>query len=144
MRLLLGSGGMRTDERREAWNAALDAFLGPVRRVLFVPFAVADHDAATEIVAARFGAGREYVGIHTQPDLAAAVAGADAVFVTGGNSFRLLWETQRHDLLGPIRDRVAAGMPYIGVSAGTNLACPTIKTTNDMPIVRSPRSTRWR
>ena len=60
---------------------------------------------------------------------------ADAVFVGGGNSFRLLRALQEGDLLEAIRDRAEAGVPYLGASAGSNLACPTIRTTNDMPIV---------
>lgn len=81
-------------------------------------------------------------GIGVRVDLAGArnsaaveVEEADAVFVSGGNSFRLLRTLQGEGVLDAIRERVTAGMPYIGASAGTNLACPTIRTTNDMPIV---------
>src|SRR6185295_14640441 len=63
-------------------------------------------------------------------------AAAEAVSVGGGNTFRLLDTLQRSGLLGPLRLRVLAGMPYVGASAGTNIAAPTIKTTNDMPIVQ--------
>lgn len=64
---------------------------------------------------------------------------ADAIFVGGGNSFRLLQAFQESALLDPVRRRVRDGMPYLAASAGANLACPTIRTTNDMPIVE-PRS----
>ena len=82
--------------------------------------------------------GYELTSVHRSADPAAALSDADCVFVGGGNTFRLLDTLYRHELLDPIRDRVRAGMPYMGASAGTNMACPTIRTTNDMPIVQPP------
>ena len=83
-------------------------------------------------------AGYELVGIHREPDVVQAVNQAEGIFIGGGNTFRLLTQLYRHDLIEPIRARVRAGMLYLGVSAGTNVACPTIRTTNDMPIVQPP------
>lgn len=139
MRLLLGSGGIRTESRLRAWLDEFDQFLGPIRRVVFVPYALADHDGYVKSLTERgFAAGRELLGIHTLGDPQAAIESADAIFVGGGNTFRLLADLYRHDLLGRIRRRVAEGMPYIGVSAGTNVAGPSMKTTNDMPITQPP------
>lgn len=136
MRLLLGSGGLSTEARRRAWREALEAFLGPVRRVLFVPWALRDHDGYVRMLVERgFTAGRELDPIHRAADPRRAVAEAEAVLVGGGNTWRLLDACQRARVLGPLRRRVAAGLPYVGISAGTNLACPTIRTTNDMPVV---------
>lgn len=140
MRVLLGSGGLSTKERVEAWKAAFDDFLGPARRVLFVPWALADHDGyVKKLVERGFAAGREVDSVHRVRDPKRAVREAEAVFVGGGNTWRLLDRVQRAGLVPLLRTRVRAGMPYVGISAGTNLACPTIRTTNDMPIVE-PRT----
>ncbi|MFN7988203.1 MAG: dipeptidase PepE [Thermoanaerobaculia bacterium] len=115
---------------------ALAAFLSPVKTVTFVPYALADRDGYAAKVRERFALlGKEVLSVHQAPDPRAAVRGAEAVFVGGGNTFRLLKWLQDEGLLGPIRDRAAEGMPYVGSSAGTNVAAPSIRTTNDMPIV---------
>jgi dipeptidase E len=107
-----------------------------VRRVLFVPYALADRDAYAAKARARFaGFGLELDSIHQARDPRAAAAAAEGFFAGGGNTFRLLDALQRADLLEAIAARVRAGAPYLGTSAGSNLACPTLKTTNDMPIV---------
>lgn len=106
-------------------------------RVLFVPYALADHDAYTASVAGALARhGVEATGIHAADDPVAAVRDAGVVFVGGGNSFRLLRTLQRLGLVEAIRSAVSAGTRYIGSSAGTNMACPTLRTTNDMPIVQ--------
>jgi dipeptidase E len=110
--------------------------LGSARRVAFVPFALLDRDGHARKARERLARmGREVVSIHDQPDARLAIEAAEALFVGGGNTFRLLAELQRADLIGLIRDKVARGMPYIGSSAGSIVACPTLKTTKDMPIV---------
>ena len=114
-------------------------FLGDVKRVLFVPFALYDHDAYASLARERFNAmGYELESAHEVPDARREVNNAEVIFIGGGNTFRLLKSLYDFDLLLPIRQRVAEGMPYIGSSAGSNVACPTIKTTNDMPIVQPP------
>jgi dipeptidase E len=136
--ILLGSGGFRTPERIAVWAEQMRSVLGGIRRVLFVPYALADHDGNVRTMTERgINSGYELVGIHTKPDPIAAIRSADAIFVGGGNTFRLLATLYRLGLLDPIRERVRS-VPYLGISAGTNVACPTIKTTNDMPIVQPP------
>ena len=115
------------------------SFLGDAKRVLFVPFALHDRDRYASTAQQRFEKmGYELWSVHTAIDPAKAVNETDAVFIGGGNTFRLLKALYDFDLLDPIRKRVEAGMPYIGSSAGSNVAAPTIKTTNDMPIVQPP------
>jgi dipeptidase E len=114
-------------------------FLGDVQRVLFVPFALHDRDAYAAQARERFAQmGYELDSIHTSKEPAQAVAEHHAIFIGGGNTFRLLKALYDHNLLEVIRERVSAGMPYIGSSAGSNVAAPTIRTTNDMPIVQPP------
>jgi len=121
-------------------EAAIAEILGPVRTILFVPFAL--HDRAG--YAAKFATRMAAMGVEAEAladDLTGRrqIESAAAVFVGGGNTFRLLKTLQDRELLAPLRERALAGMPYLGASAGINLACPTIRTTNDMPIVE-PRS----
>ncbi len=114
--------------------------LGPIGRVLFLPWALFDRDAYAAKVCERFGRmGYEVESAHRAASPARAVEEAEAIFVGGGNTFRLLKNLDELDLLEPLRRRVREGMPYVGTSAGSNVAGATIGTTNDMPIVR-PRS----
>jgi dipeptidase E len=117
----------------------MKAFFGPVERLLFIPYALQDHDRYVQSLVERgLDAGYGLDGIHRHPYPQRAVREARAIYVGGGNTFRLLGDLYRFDLLDVIRERVRAGMPYLGISAGTNVACPTIKTTNDMPITLPP------
>jgi dipeptidase E len=105
--------------------------------VLFIPYAGSDPDRYTEAMREVLASlGVRVTGAHRTADPVAALDKADAVFVGGGNAFRLLQAVQRNGLLAAIGVRVRAGLPYLGVSAGANLACPAIRTTNDMPIVQ--------
>jgi dipeptidase E len=115
------------------------SFLGDTKRVLFVPYALFDREIYAFGAQRRFRKlGYDLTSIHTAPNPVQAVKDTDAIFIGGGNTFRLLKSLYDFDLLGPIRERVKGGMPYIGSSAGSNVAAPTIKTTNDMPIVQPP------
>jgi len=124
------------DHAATAIRSLLGELPGPV---LFVPFALADRDAYAERARARFAQiGYSLESLHGAGNAVEAVRSAAAFFVGGGNTFRLLNELYRRDLLESIRRRVAEGLPYIGSSAGSNIAAPTIKTTKDMPIVQPP------
>jgi dipeptidase E len=112
-------------------------FLGDRRRLVFVPFALKDHGG----YGARVGRRLETLGLEVETLSADDSARrrlleAIAVFVGGGNTFRLLDTLQRGGLIEVLRERLRDGLPYIGSSAGTNLVAPTIMTTNDMPIVQ--------
>jgi dipeptidase E len=138
MRLLLLSNSTEHDQGYldHAMPAVLK-ILGPVPRLLFVPFALRDREAYTAKVRTRFAReGIEVRALKPEGSESAVVDAAEAVFVGGGNTFRLLDTLQSTGLLEALRRRVRGGAPYLGASAGTNIAAPTIKTTNDMPIVQ--------
>lgn len=141
LRLLLLSnsttyGGGYLEHAREEIRSLFDG----VGRILFVPFALHDQAAYADVARSHleplgFGVDRLEEG----PSAVAAVESAEALFVGGGNTFRLLDRIQRSALIEPIRRRVRDGLPYMGSSAGTVITAPTLMTTNDMPIVQ-PRS----
>jgi dipeptidase E len=110
------------------------SFLGSAKRVAFIPFALADRDGYTATVRERFGRmAFDVVQVKSAADLH-----ADAIFVGGGNTFRLLKALYDMNLLDAIRERVSDGTLYMGSSAGSVITAPTIRTTNDMPIVQPP------
>jgi len=114
-------------------------FLGPEPvKVLFIPYAAItfSYDVYEEKVSERFReVGHDIISIHHFKDPVKAVREASAIAVGGGNTWKLLKTIRENKLIEPVRLVVNAGTPYIGWSAGSNLACPTIMTTNDMPVV---------
>jgi dipeptidase E len=121
-------------------ESEIKSFLGGAGRVLFLPFALHDRDAYTATARKRFEAmGYALDSAHETAVPQKAVEETDAIFIGGGNTFRLLKALEDLDLIEAIRRKVNSGTPYIGSSAGSNVAGPTIKTTKDMPIVQ-PRS----
>src|SRR5262245_22561103 len=130
----LYGGGYLDHAEKEIGN-----FLGAVRRVLFIPFAQRDWDAYAALARQRLAA-MDYKmdSAHEDSDPKQAVNAAEAVFVGGGNTFRLLKGLYDFELLAPVRRKVAEGMLYLGSSAGSIVACPTLKTTKDMPVVEPP------
>ncbi len=123
----------------EHCEAEVKSFFAGKQDILFVPYALADHDGYAATAKAAFEKmGFTMRSAHEVDDLPAAVAEVGGVFIGGGNTFRLLKALYEKGLVESIGARVAAGMPYMGTSAGSNMACPTVRTTNDMPIVYPP------
>ncbi|NVJ61992.1 MAG: dipeptidase PepE [Gammaproteobacteria bacterium] len=109
--------------------------------VLFVPFAgvsisYPEYTAKVSAALSQLGLNIQCLGASDDP--LRSIKKADVIIVGGGNTFHLLHQLYQFDLIGPIRERVSQGVPYIGWSAGSNIATPSIKTTNDMPIVQPP------
>ena len=144
MKLLLISNSTNAGENYLAHAlGTIGKFLGKEKiNALFIPYAAVtfSYDEYESKVQKRFlETGHEIYSIHHADNPRHAIRDAEAVVVGGGNTWHLLTLLQNEDLLGNIAERVMEGMPYIGWSAGSNLACPTIKTTNDMPIIQ-PKS----
>jgi dipeptidase E len=108
--------------------------------VTFVPYALADWDDYADRVEAAFGMlGIDVVSAHRADAPDRAICDADVVMMGGGNSFRLLDSLSGLGVMDQLGANVRAGTTrYMGASAGTNVACPTIRTTNDMPVIQPP------
>jgi len=138
MRLLLISNSTNAGEPYlQHAKEQIKSFLGETKKVLFIPYAAVTFtfDEYENKVQQRFSEfGVEVDSIHRHKNAKKAVQEADAIVVGGGNTFRLLKMIHQFDLIEAIRYKALSGCPYIGWSAGANVACPTICTTNDMPI----------
>lgn len=141
IRLLLGGGGQYApQDRKNALIYEIKKFLGQsVKQILFIPYALKDYNKYLSMML-EFGinAGYEMNSIHNYRNPLETVNQAQAIFIGGGNTFRLLNELYEKDLINILKQKVASGTPYIGISAGSNVVCPSIKTTNDMPIIEPP------
>lgn len=150
-RLFLSSNSVYKDLKYlEHTVTEMARFVGDVSEIIFIPFAAvaersaldkqwAEYNLAPEKAFSEFGI--KVTSLHTIRDRAAKIdqiRRAEAVFIGGGNSHHLLYWLKTFDLLEALRERLDAGVPMMGSSAGTNVFCPTIRTTNDMPIVALP------
>jgi dipeptidase E len=138
--LLLSNSANQGSGYLEYPKAEIHSFFGQeVVNVLFIPFAgvTIGYNEYEVLVGDRIDQMGNYhtSSIHRHKDYKKAIEKADAIVIGGGNTYMLLHLMQKHDLLEPIRQKVRSGTPYLGWSAGANVACPTIRTTNDMPIV---------
>ncbi|MCD6659259.1 MAG: dipeptidase PepE [Lentimicrobium sp.] len=142
MKLLLISNSTNPGEEYLGWpRQDITNFLKDtgVKRILFIPYAgvtVSYNDYEAKVNSVFNLLGYEIYSIHHEPDPIKAVVEAEAIAVGGGNTFHLVREMQRTGIMQAIKGRVLAGVPYMGWSAGSNVACPTLRTTNDMPIVQ--------
>ena len=141
MRLLLLSNSANKGEDYLAFakNEFVNFLGNNPLNILFIPFAAVTvgYDEIEAIFGDRIDSMGNYktTSIHRFTDYNKAIEQAGAIVVGGGNTYMLLYLMQKFDLISKIRNKILSGTPYIGWSAGANLACPTIRTTNDMPIV---------
>lgn len=144
MKLLLLSNSTNAGEGYLSYPEAQvrDFLTDESRSLLFIPYAAVafSYEEYEDKVKTRFNEwGFEITSIHHHSDPVKAVQEAGGIIVGGGNTFHLLHQLYKYHLLKPIKDRVIEGVPYIGWSAGSNITCPSIMTTNDMPIIE-PKS----
>lgn len=140
MRLLLISNSTNPGEPYLDYpKQHIKDFLGEkAKNAIFIPYAAVtfSFDEYEEKVNARFAEiGHHVTGIHRFINPVEAIENADAIVVGGGNTWQLVKMLHEKGLMKIIRKKVKSGTPYIGWSAGSNIACPTLRTTNDMPIV---------
>jgi len=145
MKLLLISNSTNAGEPYLRYPMpAIGKFLAGVRSAAFVPYAAVtfSYDEYERRVAERFSElGIEIRSVHRRANPAQAIRDAEAIVVGGGNTFALAKKMQEQGLMEAILEKAESGTPYVGWSAGSNVCCPTICTTNDMPIVE-PESFR--
>jgi dipeptidase E len=140
MRLLLLSNSTNPGEEYLSWaQEEIKKFLGEASvTALFIPYAAVtfSFDEYEAKVESRFSKlGHHVISIHHATDPVRAVEQAQAIVIGGGNTWQLVRMMHDNKIMEPIRKKAEAGTPYIGWSAGSNVACPTLRTTNDMPIV---------
>ena len=136
MKILLGSGGIRTEERRNLFFHLMKENFEGCEKVIFIPYASRDYDEYTNSVKEMFSHLEfEIIGIHELDNPLVELEKMEGIYVGGGNTFSLVQKLHEKEILEIIRRKVLNnGIPYAGVSAGANVACPTMQTTNDMPI----------
>ncbi len=141
MNLLLLSNSTNAGEEYLGWPRPLiKSFLEQygIKKCLFIPYAGVtiswnNYTERVSNVFAEFGCQIE--SIHHAPNPVEAVENAACIVVGGGNTFRLVQCLHEQKVMQPIRNRVLNGLPFMGWSAGSNIACPTLRTTNDMPVI---------
>jgi dipeptidase E len=136
--LLLSNSTMKGTPYLEWPQSYLQTFLKDVDELLFIPYAgvtMSYDDYTNSVAMALEPTGTKVLGIHSVDDKQSAIENAQCIAVGGGNTFHLLATMQSENIIAPINRAVVNGASFIGWSAGSNVACPTIMTTNDMPII---------
>ncbi len=138
--LLISNSTNYGEEYLDYTKNEISSFLGrEVSEVLFIPYAgvsISWDDYTTKVENVFLKLGYEVKPIHRAENPIEAIDNAQAIVVGGGNTFNLVDVMHKLGLMDVIRKKVGTGTPYIGWSAGSNVACPSLKTTNDMPIVQ--------
>ncbi len=133
---MLGSGGLRTHERQQVYFDEMASIFAGCSEVVLIPYASTDHVSyATRLADFSEPSGVTLKNIDDFDDPILAIEQAEGLYVGGGNTFLLTHKLHTKDLIDVVQKRVRDGLPYMGVSAGSNVACPTMQTTNDMPII---------
>ena len=148
MKLLLISNSTNYGEEYLGWpRPDIKNFLSStdVKRILFIPYAgvglsTESLEKSYDVYEAKVNSvfqelGYEIYSIHKENDPVKAVKDAEAIAVGGGNTFHLVYMLHKNKIVEAIREKALNGTPYMGWSAGSNVACPTLMTTNDMPII---------
>ena len=139
MNLLLSSGGNSslTEEQIVELHTQINNLFKGVKRVLFISYAQKKQKEYTNIIREKWWPLKdiELIGIEEFENPEEAIINSEGIYVGGGNTFLLTKKLQEKNLINSLRNIVMNGVPYMGVSAGTNIACPSMMTTNDMPVV---------
>lgn len=117
-------------------------FFKDANTIVFIPYArpsgISHEDYTMKAREAFKKIDKNVMGIHEFENPIEAIQNAEAIFTGGGNTFVLLYQLYKNNLLEPLKKSVLKGTPYLGTSAGSNICGLTINTTNDMPIVYPP------
>lgn len=140
--IIASSSSIKKGEYLTYLLPVLQKFFAGVETILFVPYARASgktYDEYTQIAQKAFGTiDKKVVGIHNFKNPKKAIQQAEAIFVGGGNTFELVNQLYKNDIISVLKEVVLGGTPYLGTSAGSNICGVTMMNTNDMPIVYPP------
>lgn len=142
MQLLLLSNSTNAGEEYLGWpREILKQFIekNKIKTCIFVPYAgvtVTWDDYTTRVRDVFSQWGCKVKSLHAVDDPVLTVSNAECIVVGGGNTFRLVQMMHEIGIMSAVREKALAGIPFIGWSAGSNVACPTLRTTNDMPIIQ--------